>query len=134
MKRLWPGWLFCALTAGLFVWIFLVEVTAVTGLIDGMKLPDQLPLGYDSEGARALFAAFMSDHAAAQVAGRISASEAYLALHAGFDLALPPLMAGSIGFLAFAALFRLSPVRRGPARCWRWLRAGPCIGIYISGE
>ena len=106
MKRLWPGWLLCVLTAGLFAWIFFIEVPAVTGLIGGLKLPDQLVLGYDTEGARALFAAFKSDHAAAQAAGRTSASEAYVALHAGFDLVLPPLLAGSIGFCAFAALFR----------------------------
>lgn len=106
MTRLWPGWLLCVLTAGLFAWIFLIEVPAVTALIDGLKLPDQLLLGYDKEGARALFAAFKSDHALAQTAGRASASEAYMALHAGFDLVLPPLLAGSIGFCAFAALFR----------------------------
>jgi hypothetical protein len=106
MTRLWPGWLLCVLTAGLFAWIFLIEVPAVTVLIGGLKLPDQLVLGYDKEGARTLFAAFMSDHAAAQAAGRAGASEAYVALHAGFDLVLPPLLAASIGFSAFAALYK----------------------------
>jgi hypothetical protein len=114
MKLLWPGWLLCVLTAGLFAWIYVNEVPAVTVLIDGLKLPDQMVLGYDMEGARALFAAFMSDHAAAQAAGRTSASEAYVALHAGFDLVLPPLLAGSIGFCAFAALFRPAQSSRIP--------------------
>ncbi|MGJ8572562.1 MAG: hypothetical protein ACSHXI_17880 [Hoeflea sp.] len=106
MKLLWPGWLLCVLTAGLFTWIYLIEVPAVTVLIDGFKLPDQMLLGHDEEGARALFAAFKADYASSQAAGRASASEAYVALHAGFDLVLPPLLAGSIGFCAFAALFR----------------------------
>jgi len=106
MKLLWPGWLLCVLTAGLFAWILFIEVPAVTVLIDGFKLPDQMPLGYDEDGARALFAAFKADQAAAQAAGRTSASEAYVALHAGFDLVLPPLLAASIGFSAFAALYK----------------------------
>ena len=114
MKRLWPGWFLCVLTAGLFAWVFLIEVPAVTVLIGGLKLPDQLLLGYEKEGARALFAAFKSDHAAAQAAARTSASEAYVALHAGFDLMLPPLLAGSIGFCAFAALFRPAQSTRIP--------------------
>lgn len=114
MKRLWPGWLLCMITAGLFLWIYFVAIPPVTALIDGMRLPDQLLLGYDKEGARALFAAFMSDQAAAQDAGRASASEAYLALHAGFDLVLPPLLAGCIGFLAFAALYRPAQSAQAP--------------------
>lgn len=122
MKRLWPGWLLCALTAGLFLWIYLVAVPPVTALTDGMKLPDQLLLGYDEEGARALFSAMVSDHTAAQAAGRASASEAYVALHAGFDLVLPPLLAGSIGFLAFSALFR--PAQSAPAA-----QVPPVVGV-----
>lgn len=106
MKRLWPGWLLCVLTAGLFGYMFCVALPAISVLLGGMELPDQLLLGYDAEGARALFAAFVSDHAAAQAIGRISASEAYLSFHAVYDLVFPPLLAASVGFSAFAALFR----------------------------
>lgn len=104
MKWLWLGWLLCALTAGLFGWIFIVEIPPVSAMIGGMKLPDQVPFGYDEEGARALFAAFQADHAAAQANGRTSASQAYLILHAGNDLILLVLLAASLGFCAFAAL------------------------------
>ena len=114
MKRLWPGWLQCVLTAGLFSYMFCVAGPAISVLLGGMKLPDQLLLGYDAEGARALFAAFVSDHAAAQAVGRTSASEAYVALHAVYDLALPPLLAASVGFCAFAALYRPAQTNQTP--------------------
>jgi hypothetical protein len=106
MKRLWPGWLLCVLTAGLLVYMSCVKAPAISGLLGGMEIPDQLPLGYDMEGARALFAAFVSNHADAQNNGRPSASEAYVLLHAGYDLVFPPLLTASLGFLAFAALYR----------------------------
>lgn len=111
MKRLWPGWLLCVLTAGLFVYVACFHVPAIDALLDGMRIPDQLPLGYDLEGARAVFAAFSADHAASQLAGRTSASEAYVSLHAGYDLVFPPLFAASLAFCGFAALYR--PLRPG---------------------
>ena len=104
MQWRWPGWLLCALTAGLFAWIFFVVIPPITALIDGMKLPDQVLLGYGAEDARVLFAAFKADDAAAEAQGRPSASQAYLALHAGYDLVLPPLLAASLAYCAFAAL------------------------------
>lgn len=106
MKRLWPGWLLCVLTAGLLAYMGCVKAPAISVLIGGMKIPDQLPFGYDLEGARALFAAFSADLADAQADNRQSASEAYLVLHAGYDLVFPPLLTVSLGFCAFAALFR----------------------------
>jgi hypothetical protein len=115
MKRLWPGWLLCVLTAGLFTWIFFFEAPLISERVGGLKLPDQLFMGYDEDGARTLFAAFASEHGAAQAEGRISASQAYLTLHAGYDLILPPLLAASLGFCAFAALYRpaqLTPIPR----------------------
>jgi hypothetical protein len=102
---LWSGWFLCAVTAGLFIYALTVEVPAITALVGGMKLPDAILLGYDAGQARGLFDAFVADHAKAQLEGRKSASEAYLSLHAGSDLLLPPLLAASIGFCAFAALF-----------------------------
>lgn len=107
MKKnwLWSGWLLCAVTAGLFIYAIIVEVPAITALVGGMKLPDAVLLGYDAGQARGLFDAFAADHGAAQLENRRSASEAYLSLHAGSDLLLPPLLAASIGFCAFAALF-----------------------------
>ncbi|WP_417434523.1 hypothetical protein [Hoeflea sp.] len=106
MKKLWPGWLLCVLTAGLLAYMGCVQAPAISLLIGGMKIPDQLLLGYDLQGARALFAAFAADLADAEAKGRQSASEAYLALHAGYDLVFPPLLTISLGFCAFAALFR----------------------------
>ncbi|MEM5495080.1 hypothetical protein [Hoeflea sp. AS16] len=106
MKRLWPGWLLCVLTVGLLAYMGCVKAPAISLLIGGMKIPDLLPFGYDLDGARSLFAAFASDLADAQAGGRQSASEAYLALHAGYDLVFPPLFTISLGFCAFAALFR----------------------------
>ena len=104
MQWRWPGWLLCALTAGLFAWIFFVEIPPITALIDGMKLPDQVLFGYDDQGARALFGSFLADQMAAEALGRPSAAQAYLTLHAGYDLVLPPLLAASLAFCAFAAL------------------------------
>lgn len=114
MKWLWPGWLLCALTAGLFSYIYCVVWPAISVLLGGMNLPDGQVLGVDAEGARALFAAFLSDHASAQAAARTSASEAYLSFHAGYDLVFPPLLAASVGFLAYAALFRPAQIFQTP--------------------
>jgi hypothetical protein len=114
MKRLWPGWLLCVLTAGLFVYVAAVQVPPINTLLGGMKIPDQMPLGYDLEGARAVFAAFSADHAEAQLAGRTSASEAYVSLHAGYDLVFPPLLTACLAFCGFAALFRPSRPGRTP--------------------
>ena len=111
MKRLWPGWLLCVLTAGLFVYVALVHVPPINDLLGGMTIPDQRLFGYDLKGARAVFAAFQSDHANAQLAGRTSASEAYVSLHAGYDLVFPPLLAACLAFCGFAALYR--PLRPG---------------------
>ncbi|MDF1606819.1 hypothetical protein PZ897_01375 [Hoeflea sp. YIM 152468] len=114
MRWLWLGVLLCAVTAGLYIYVFTVEAPAITALVDGMKLPDAVLFGYDVGQARTLFDAFVSDHRAAQLEGRQSASEAYLALHAGLDLVLPPLLAASIGFCAFAALFGRAESNRLP--------------------
>ncbi|WP_290771102.1 hypothetical protein [Hoeflea sp.] len=51
-----------------------------------------------------MFGAFQADRLAAEAQGRPSASRAYLTLHAGYDLVLPPLLAASLAFCAFAAL------------------------------
>lgn len=105
MKRLWPGWLLCLVTAALFAYMVAVEAPAISVLLGGMQLPDAVPLGYDEKSAGALFAAFAADLAAAKEQGRQSASEAYLALHARSDLAFPPLLAASLVFCAFASVF-----------------------------
>lgn len=108
MMRLWPGWLLCMLTAGLLAYMAYVPVPPINAALGKMSIPDQVPFGYDLDGARALFAAFKSDHAAALASGRTSASEAYVALHAGYDLVFPPMLTASLAFLGFAALFRPS--------------------------
>ena len=108
MKWLWPGWLLCAITAGLFFYVTVYQTPEITGLLGGMRLPDAVPLGYDETAARSLFAAFQADDAAARVEGRQSASAAYVAMHAGYDLIFPPLLAVSLGFCAFAALYARS--------------------------
>ncbi|WP_143439060.1 hypothetical protein [Hoeflea halophila] len=95
----------------MFALVCFVEIPPVTALIGGMKLPDQMLFGYDQEGARALFAAFMADQTAADLQGRASASQAYLKLHAGCDPTLPPLLAASLVFWAFVAWKK--PVRAG---------------------
>lgn len=104
MRRLWPGWLLCIATAGLFGYMALVEAPAISARLGGLKLPDVVPLGLGIDAARELFAAFKADLEAAEAAGRESASAAYLALHAGSDLVFPPMLAISLGFCAFAAL------------------------------
>lgn len=104
MKRLWPGWLLCALSAVLFAYMAAFEVPAISAGINDMKLPDAAIFGYDLEGARALHAAFAADLAEAEVEGRQSASAAYLSMHAGSDLLFPPMLAASLAFLAFAGL------------------------------
>ena len=108
MRRLWPGWLLCAITVGLLAYMALVEAPAISSMLGHLQIPDQMPFGYDLEGARRLFEAFQADHAAAQADGRRSASEAFVALHAGYDLVFPPLLAASLAFCGFAALFRPS--------------------------
>jgi hypothetical protein len=114
MMRLWPGWLLCMLTAGLFAYVAFVHVPPINVLLGNLRIPDQLPFGYDLEGARAVFAAFRSDHAAAQATGRTSASEAYVSLHASYDLLFPPLLTASLSFCGFAALFRPSRSGQSP--------------------
>ncbi|MCO6410521.1 hypothetical protein [Hoeflea alexandrii] len=113
MRRLWPGWLLCMITAGLFAYVAFIQVPPINALLADMRIPDQLPFGYDLEGARTVFAAFRSDHAIAQATGRTSASEAYVSLHASYDLVFPPLLTASLAFCGFAALFR--PSRPGQA-------------------
>lgn len=105
MKRLWPGWLLCVLTAGLLAYMAFIETPAISALLGGLKLPDAAPLGYDEDAGRALFAAFAADLKLAREQGLQSASEAYVALHAGYDLIFPPMLAASLGFCAYAALY-----------------------------
>tara|TARA_R110002020_G_scaffold96186_25_gene230635 strand:- start:3887 stop:4507 length:621 start_codon:yes stop_codon:yes gene_type:complete len=114
MKWFWTGWLVCALAAGLFGYMALVEAPAISAMLGGMALPDAAPLGYGEDQARALHAAFAADFAAAEAGGRQSASAAYVALHAGFDLAVPPLLAASLGFLAFASAYAGRPQASPP--------------------
>lgn len=128
MKWRWPGWLLCTLTAGLFAWVYFVEIPPVGALLDGRKLPDQMLSGYDEEGARILFAAFKADHAAAVAQGRTSASQAYLRFHAGFDLMLPPLLAASLGFCALAALAKSAQSSRNP----RFASVGFCLVMALA--
>jgi hypothetical protein len=56
----------------------------------------------------------LCDHAAAQATGRTSASEAYVSLHASYDLLFPPLLTASLAFCGFAALFRPSRPGQSP--------------------
>jgi len=104
MKRLWPGWLLCVLTAGLFAYMFFVDVPAISAMLGGIALPDAVVLGYGDAEARALYDAFAADFTAAGTQGRQSASAAYLAMHARVDLLLPPLLAMSLAFCGFASL------------------------------
>ncbi|WP_299866804.1 hypothetical protein [uncultured Hoeflea sp.] len=104
MKRLWPGWLLCGLTAALFIYMAAFEAREIQTMLGGMLLPDSVPLGYDVEGARDLFAAFKAELADAEKANRQSASAAYVSMHAGSDLLFPPMLAASLAFLAAAAL------------------------------
>lgn len=105
MKWFWTGWLLCLITAGLFGYMAVIEVPAISAMLGGMVLPDAMPLGYDEQGARALYEAFAADFTAAQAEGRRSASAAYLAMHAMSDLLLPPLLAASLAFCAFASIY-----------------------------
>ena len=110
MKWLWPGWLLCALTAGLFVYMNAVEGPEFSRFVGEMKTPDAMYLtGYDLPGARALFNKLVEDFAVERVDGQRSASEFYVAIHASSDLLLPPLMALSLAFLGFAALHSRGP-------------------------
>lgn len=104
MKRLWPGWLLCGLTAILFVYMAAVEAPGISREINNMDLPDVVVLGYDLEGARALHAAFKGQQAVAIADGEKSASAAYLSMHQGSDLLFPPMLAASLAFLGFAGL------------------------------
>lgn len=112
MKWLWTGWLVCALAAGLFGYMAFVEAPAISALLGGLALPDSTPLGYGDDQARALYKAFAAEFAAAENAGRQSGAAAYVALHAGFDLAVPPLLAASLAFLAFASAYAGRPQAR----------------------
>ncbi|MBC7280205.1 hypothetical protein [Hoeflea sp.] len=105
MKWLWLGWLVCVITAGLLGYMALVETPALSALLGGMTVPDAKPLGHDEEATRALYAAFQADAARAGAEGRQSASAAYVAMHARSDLVFPPLLAASLGFLAFASVY-----------------------------
>jgi len=105
MKWLWPGWLLCALTAGLFVYMNAVQGSDFSKLLGGLKTPDAMCLtGYDLSGARGLFDRLVEDLSVAKAESRSSASELYVAIHASSDLLFPPLMALSLAFLGFAAL------------------------------
>ncbi|MCY0093878.1 hypothetical protein [Hoeflea ulvae] len=128
MKRLWPGWLLCLVTAGLFAYMALVESAAISALLSGWQLPDGVPLGYDADAARALFDAFSAEFARAQAEGRQSASEAYLALHAGVDLLFPPLLAMSIAFSAFAATYS----RRDQTETPRLAKVGLGLALALA--
>ena len=105
MKWFWLGWLVCVITAGLFGYMALVEAPAISAMLGGMALPDAVVLGHGEDGARALHAAFQADFTRAAAEGRQSASAAYLAMHARSDLVFPPLLAASLGFLAFASVY-----------------------------
>lgn len=104
MKRLWPGWLLCGLTVALFIYMAAFEAPGIQTKLGGMLIPDSVPLGYDIDGARGLFAAFKAELADAEEANRQSASAAYVSMHAGSDLLFPPMLAASLAFLAAAAL------------------------------
>lgn len=104
MKRLWPGWLLCCLTAALFTYAAAIESPGISALLGGLHLPDVVVVGYNTDAARALFDAFKADLATAEAQGRQSASAAYVSMHAGSDLLLPPMLAASLAFLAFAGL------------------------------
>lgn len=104
MKRLWPGWLLCGLTAILFVHMAVVEAPGISREINNMDLPDVVVLGYDLEGAQALHAAFKRQQAEAIADGEKSTSAAYLSMHQGSDLLFPPMLAASLVFLGFAGL------------------------------
>jgi hypothetical protein len=118
MKRLWPGWLLCALTAILLVYMAGFEAPGISREINHMKLPDAVVFGYDLNGAQALHAAFKAQLAAAEAEGKQSASAAYLSMHQGSDLLFPPMLAASLAFLAFAGL-RASNDELGPPRLAR---------------
>ena len=126
MKRLWPGWLLCLATAGLFTYMAAVQAPAISAMLGGMKLPDAVVTGYGDEAALALFEAFKADVAAAKAQGRESASAAYVSMHAGSDLMFPPLLALSLGFLAFAAM----SVRRTQAGPPRLVSVG--LGLVLA--
>ncbi|WP_420408313.1 hypothetical protein [Hoeflea sp.] len=109
MKRLWPGWLLCGLTAVLLVYMAAFEARDISCTIDGIPLPDAVITGYDQDAARTLYDAFTDELAQAEAAGRESASAAYVSMHAGSDLLFPPMLAASLAFLAFAGLNARAP-------------------------
>jgi hypothetical protein len=126
MKPLWPGWLLCVLTAGLFVYMAMFEAVDISRKLDGLKVPDAVITGYNLQESEALHAAFATDQAAADIEGRQSASAAYVSMHAGSDLLFPPMMAASLVFLAVAAL--ASPHNRSGTP--RSLRIG--LGLVLA--
>ena len=87
MKWFWTGWLLCLITAGLFGYMAVIEVPAISAMLGGMALPDAMPLGYDEQGARALYEAFAADFTAAQAEGRRSASSRLVSIGLGLVLA-----------------------------------------------
>ena len=105
MKWFWLGWVVCVLTAGLFGYMALVEAPAISAMLGGLALPDAVPLGYGEDAAGALHTVFQADFIRAGAEGRQSASAAYVAMHARSDLVFPPLLAASLGFLAFASVY-----------------------------
>lgn len=126
MKWLWPGWLVCVISAGLLGYMAFVEVPAISALLGGMALPDAVPLGYGEDAARALYAAFEADFNLAAVEGRQSASAAYSAMHARSDLVLPPLLAASLAFCAYASVY----LARGPGDPSRLTKVG--LGLVMA--
>lgn len=115
MRRMWPGWLLCGLTAILFAYMTFGEGADISARIDGMLVPDAVILGYDLEAATALHAAFKTDLALAETEPRQSASAAYVSMHAGSDLVFPPMLAASLAFLAYAG-FKTRNSITGPSR------------------
>ena len=95
MLRLWPGWLLCAATAGLYGYMFLHEGRAISELIS-LPLPDGAFLPYDGGLVAVWREAFI---AVPEAASR------YRTMHAIADTLAPPMLTLTIGFLGFAALY-----------------------------
>lgn len=104
MWRLWPGWLLCMATAGLFLYMSFHDVAAVSAAI-GMDTPDVRFSPYNVVDVLAVRDAFI---------GQPAALERYLAMLAGPDQFLPPMLAASIAFLGFASMYHPGKVRRAP--------------------
>jgi len=127
MKWLWPGWLLCALTAGLFAYMGAVQGPEFAASVGKMKTPDAMFLtGYDLSGARELFSRLVEEFSAERDDGQRSASEFYVAIHASTDLLFPPMMALSLVFLGFAALHS----RRAEGQIPRLVGVG--LGVVLA--